>query len=1715
MHGREEGETPGRGEGETPGRGEEETPGRGEGETPGRGEGETPGRGEGETPGRGEGETSGRMLSPSPNWYCSRCSDCSPGAVLGFGAKNSIVLLEVAPRRPRILGELTGHMERVTGFSFCPHASLPDTCASASDDGTVKIWDTRTKTMLKEHTAHQAAITTLQWSPLRKELVVSGDEKGLLICWWHLKGATQIFFPEPRHIFCLSCSPHSEEQVAVGYKDGMIVIVDVSRKGAVVHRLRGHDGEIQSLSWCPQLCQEPVLCCVKNVADLQNGDLAKGEKEQICVLASGSRDQTIRIWNASKGKGLVTLRLPQMKRRGTVDMGAKERIWLTVHWPRNRPTQLVSSSFGGELLLWDLAQGGKQKWTLLGQSPEGQNHSRIVFNLSSVCGQDGRELLLSTSMDRDVKCWDLTTLECSWTQPSLGGFAYSLAFSPVNLGSLAVGVGDGMIRVWDTISLQGPYDIKTLWQGIKSKVTSLCWHLTKENLLAFGTEDGKVGIYEIYSNKPPQISSSYHRKTVYALAWGPALPPVSTAGTGDKPALTLYSCAGEGIILQHNPWRLTADAEDINQLIRETNGIKHRVPGRSEMSWKPDGKVLAIGNDDGSIEIFQAPRLKLLCTILTHHKLINAIRWHHPHGSDLDLSYMMASGSNNAVIYVHNLKTALENPSVAPMTMIEPFRTLAGHTAKVTSLSWSPHRDATLVSACYDGTAQVWDVLKEEPVCNYRGHTGRLLAVQWSPVDAECIWTGGDDFTVRQWNISEQQHTKPPPGKKFSELERKKVNGLKPKSKKGKRRSERWIVGEEGEETLDPSLLRVPTPGILEEEQEGSGQVESVPGGMSQTPASLGAQENAESSLPSAAPPPMGQAPQGRKDRPKEERKRERPDTAVAKKKKGRSMFPLSTSNDHRSKEDLHADCVNLAHLLHDKGIDDQGQAGLGDQIQLGLFMDRPALYRMFKEEGQNHVEAGHPEMWYQLLLWKGDVKGALEMAIERGELNDTLVAMAPMAGYTVWVRTIEAFVKQLCYQEQYTKAATLLLAIHRVHQAVQLLQSYQMFREAVALAKAFLQPDDPVLKDLLTSWASQMEKDGHYSIAAKCHLATGSPYDAAKVLAKKGDAASLRTAAKVALVSREGELAAQLASRCALDLLSQRDWLGAQQVLRGDDSLLGQSLVVCTYELLYQTLADRDVVLWKSLNAPRYHSWSIQPRGFLIDTMLTVWSTEFGVSAMDGIRLGEARRQLKATEYPAPSAHTQARLVLLQLSHELTLSLTCALLSDYVESVTTLLRLPVRCINASNFTLMQEINKILLLGGAEFIPDLEAKLTPDPFGLAALQSLQAFLCYGQLYELWWELGKERSRTFQAGAEEKPEPHRDSEGGSEEGRERTSLGLLANDPGSLVSSTTLEPVNMAQELLVRCRCLLSVDHARLQGLERRTAEIQQAVATLVSIHQRQSSGIETQGRGPRATVRPETELRDGPQTGARPEPEAGTETKLGPETEQRISPESETKAEPTDRREPEAELRFGPETEARLKPEVDPGTRPESENEHKPENELRVGSENGARSKRDVDPKMKPNPESEPSVGSMLEIRPDPGARLKADAKPEIWPEPGPTNAPNLETETGPESVVENGSEDTSSSSHFKPEIPLREDGTITMVELVRELDDVARQKSEIPEVVKCHPFPDVMECCLVLLYVDSLAPSLLPIGLRDAALSMAHAYSTGRGLQRFVPDSA
>ena len=72
--------------------------------------------------------------------------------------------------------------------------------------------------------------------------------------------------------------------------------------------------------------------------------------------------------------------------------------------------------------------------------------------------------------------WDSNTYEKLDTLPSLGGFVYSATCSMVDPHAVAFGVGDNTIRIWNTRSKGKAYDITQVWQGLKSKITSVSYN---------------------------------------------------------------------------------------------------------------------------------------------------------------------------------------------------------------------------------------------------------------------------------------------------------------------------------------------------------------------------------------------------------------------------------------------------------------------------------------------------------------------------------------------------------------------------------------------------------------------------------------------------------------------------------------------------------------------------------------------------------------------------------------------------------------------------------------------------------------------------------------------------------------------------------------------------------------------------------------------------------------------------------------------------------------------------------------------------------------------------------------------------------------------------------------------------------------------------------------------------------------------------------------
>jgi WD40 repeat protein len=157
------------------------------------------------------------------------------------------------------------------------------------------------------------------------------------------------------------------------------------------------------------------------------------------LLASGSSDNTIKLWEVASGREVRTL------------TGHTNWVWSVAFSPDGR--LLASGSCGqrsiyggcaqGEIKLWEVASGREVR-TLTG-------HTDWVNSVAF--SPDGR-LLASGSADYTIKLWEVATGSLVRSLKGHTGTVWSVAFSPDGK-LLASGSEDGTIRLWDISDLVG------------------------------------------------------------------------------------------------------------------------------------------------------------------------------------------------------------------------------------------------------------------------------------------------------------------------------------------------------------------------------------------------------------------------------------------------------------------------------------------------------------------------------------------------------------------------------------------------------------------------------------------------------------------------------------------------------------------------------------------------------------------------------------------------------------------------------------------------------------------------------------------------------------------------------------------------------------------------------------------------------------------------------------------------------------------------------------------------------------------------------------------------------------------------------------------------------------------------------------------------------------------------------------------------------------
>jgi RNA polymerase sigma factor (sigma-70 family) len=307
---------------------------------------------------------------------------------------------EDAPGKAAALREartLQGHPSCVSSVAFSPDGSL---LASASTDGTVKIWETATGKELLTLKGHQSQVNRVAFSPDRERLA-SGAADALVKVWDVKSGKEVLTYRGHAHlgssIHSLAFSPDGKRLASGNGSPGGNFAIKVwdPTTGLELLTITELKGMISSLAFSPD-----------------------GKR-----LASASGDRAVRVWNLTTGQELVAIKNPNNYFASVVFSPDGKR--------------LASANDDRTVTLWDAATG--QELLVL------KGHNREVT--TAVFSPDGT-LLASAGFDATVKLWDATTGK---ELDSRGGHArevHSLAFSPDGK-LLASSSADGVIKLWE------------------------------------------------------------------------------------------------------------------------------------------------------------------------------------------------------------------------------------------------------------------------------------------------------------------------------------------------------------------------------------------------------------------------------------------------------------------------------------------------------------------------------------------------------------------------------------------------------------------------------------------------------------------------------------------------------------------------------------------------------------------------------------------------------------------------------------------------------------------------------------------------------------------------------------------------------------------------------------------------------------------------------------------------------------------------------------------------------------------------------------------------------------------------------------------------------------------------------------------------------------------------------------------------------------------
>ncbi|GKZ97273.1 hypothetical protein AnigIFM59636_012026 [Aspergillus niger] len=417
---------------------------------------------------------------------------------------------------------------------------------------------------------------------------------------------------------------------------------------------------------------DPEMQTLEGHSDLVSSVAFSGDGQ---LLASGSYDETIKLWDAATGAFKYILE----DHSGPVDSVAF-----------SGDGQLLASGSHDDIIkLWDAATG-TLKYTL-------EDYSSLVYSV--IFSGDG-QLLASGLHDKTIKLWDAATGTLKHILEGYSGLVDSVAFSGDGQ-LLASSSDDNTIKLWDTATGA----LKHILEDYFDLVSSVAFSGDGQ-LLASGSYDDTIKLWDAATGALKYILKS-HSGPVYSVAfsgdgqllasgsydktiklWDAAMGAFKYTLEDYSDLVSSVAFSGDGQLLASG-----LDDDTIKLWNAATGALKYTLEDYSSpinsVAFSGDGQLLASSSYDDIIKLWDAATGALKYTLEGYSDLIYSVAF----SGD---GQLLASGSHDKTIKLWNTATGAFK------------HTLEGYSSLVYSVVFSGDGQL-LVSGSYDKTIKLWD----------------------------------------------------------------------------------------------------------------------------------------------------------------------------------------------------------------------------------------------------------------------------------------------------------------------------------------------------------------------------------------------------------------------------------------------------------------------------------------------------------------------------------------------------------------------------------------------------------------------------------------------------------------------------------------------------------------------------------------------------------------------------------------------------------------------------------------------------------------------------------------------------------------------------------------------------------------------------------------------------------------------------------------------